>query len=286
MSSPEPALAGARERFLAELPLFALMDDAVRRLVADSFEPVRYPFGAVIVREGDHADAFYVLVSGNARVVKRGEGGEEVPLNVLHPGDSFGEIALLEHTTRIATVRASGEVEALRLDSALFGSLVRTSPALREAFEVSVRQRHLWNFLRLYTSFAHLPPDGFAALLRGLRPVEAAKGAVVIREDDPTGSMFVVQEGRLRAYRGAGETRRDRAYFRKGEFFGEVSLFRGLPRAATVEALTDVRLLELPPDVYRELLDEFPDFRTRIRERVAQYDYRRLARVPLDFAEE
>src|SRR6185503_7205744 len=97
-----------------------------------------------IVREGDDADSFYVLVSGNARVVKRGEGGEEVPLSVLHPGDSFGEIALLEDTTRIATVRASGDVEALRLDRALFASLVRTSPDLREAFELSMRERHLW----------------------------------------------------------------------------------------------------------------------------------------------
>src|SRR3954447_24037949 len=171
-----------RERFLAGLPLFALMDDAVRRLVADSFEPVRYPFGAVIVREGDDADAFYLLVTGNARVVKRGEGGEEVPLYVLRPGDSFGEIALLEDTTRIATVRASAEVEALRLDRALFASLVRTNPERREAFELSARRRKLWNFFRIYTAFAHLPPDGLATLLQGLRPVEVTNRTVVMRE--------------------------------------------------------------------------------------------------------
>ena len=42
-----------------------------------------FGFGEVIVAEGDDADALYVIESGTARVVKAGNQGEEVPLNVL-----------------------------------------------------------------------------------------------------------------------------------------------------------------------------------------------------------
>lgn len=105
-SGPHPALR--------DLPLLRFMPDEVRKLVEESFVPASFPFGAVIVRETEEADAFYVLVSGSAPAVKNGEGGEEVPLNVLKPGDGFGEVALLEGGTRTATVRASSEVEALR----------------------------------------------------------------------------------------------------------------------------------------------------------------------------
>jgi ATP-binding cassette subfamily B protein len=278
--------APERERFLRELPLFALLEEPIRRLVVDSFEHVSYPFGTVIVREGDAADAFYVLLSGNARVVKRGPSGDEVPLNVLKPGDYFGEIGLLEDTTRTATVRASGDVEALRLAGSVFTALVRTNPGLREALELSVREHHLWSFFRVYPAFAVLGRDGLALLLEGLERVEVAGGEVIIRQGDPPGPMYVVEEGRLRAYVDEDDGSRDRAYYRKGDFFGEISLVRDTPRGATVEAVSDAKLLVLGPELYRELLERFPEFRTRIEERIAQYEYRRLARVPLDFADE
>jgi len=65
---------------------------------------VEFLFGSVIVREGEEADAFYVLASGTARVVKQSEDGDEVALNLLRTGDSFGEIA--SSYTRRATEQA------------------------------------------------------------------------------------------------------------------------------------------------------------------------------------
>jgi HlyB family type I secretion system ABC transporter len=75
-------------------------------------------------------------------------------------------------------------------------------------------------------------------------------------------------------------------FLRAGDFFGERSLFLGEPRAASVQAVSDCTLLRLSPEVLRRLLDEHPDFRLRLEQRIQQYDYRRVANVPLDFAEE
>ena len=271
---------------LADVPLVRLMPAEVRALVAASFEPVSYPFGATIVCEGDPADAFFVLVAGNARVLKAGAHGEEVPLNVLSPGDAFGEVALLEQTTRTATVRASSQVELLRLDRGVFRALLRTHPTIRDHLELGARRHRLRDFLRVHSAFASLPDDALALMLRVLRARVVGPGEVVVRAGDGPGPMYIVRDGRLRAYREEDGPTDALAYLRTGDFFGERSLLTGDPRALTVEALSRCELLELPREAFARLLAEHPAFREQVEERCARYDYRRRARVPLDFAEE
>jgi HlyB family type I secretion system ABC transporter len=264
------------------LALFQFVPPDVRELVAASFEPQTYEFGDVIVREGDVADAFYVLTVGRARVVKQGADGQEVTLAMLGPGDSFGETGLLERSTRNATVRASDDVEVLRLDRSLFEGLLATAPELREAVQLHRRRVQLEELFRLYTVFDELPPDGLQTLLEGLEEVGVAAGETVLEQGDPPGAAYVVEEGKLRTRRDG----RDLAFHRRGDVIGERSLFTDTPRAATVEAVSDARLLRLPAALFRNLLATYPDFAERLGDRIAQYDYETVARVPLDFGEE
>src|SRR5262245_35557128 len=185
---------------LHDLPLLQFVPPSVRTLVVDSFVPVTVEFGRPIVTEGEAADAFYVLVSGTARVLKTDEQGNETPLNVLRPGDSFGEIALLEETTQMATVRASSDVTALKLDKSVFFALVRQNPEVRALLELQVKHRHLHNFFRLYSPFVKLPVAAMRTLVTELEPVAVATGALVIREGEDAGPMYIVEEGRLRVF--------------------------------------------------------------------------------------
>lgn len=285
-AGPDPSAAqpGARS-LLSRLALLALLPEDVRALVEASFEPVAYSFGTVIEREGDPASAFYVLVSGTARVIKAGDNGEEVLLNTIRPGEAFGELALLEETRRSATVRASSPVEALRLDRTVFQALVRSNPELRHSVGLQARRHRLRDFFRVHSDFARLPADALAQLLAELRVVAVERGEVVVRENEPAGPMYVVQDGRLRAYQERDRTS-NLSFLRAGDFFGERSLLKGEPRSATVEAVSDSTLLELTPEAFGRLVDEHPAFREAVERRVAQYDYKRVARVPLDFAEE
>jgi CRP-like cAMP-binding protein len=128
---------------LEHLTLLSLLPPGLREMLIARFVPESYPFGRTIVTEGDQGDALYVITSGRARVVKRDERGEEISLSVLRPGDSFGEIALLTGTRRMATVRAASDVEALRLDRTAFDDIVARSPELRHHLELQVRHRTL-----------------------------------------------------------------------------------------------------------------------------------------------
>ena len=136
MSTAPQDLLDAAE-LIGELPSFAALPRFARTLVAERLEQESYSFGSAIVREGDEADAFYVIVSGSARVIKRSEHGEEIALNMLHRGDSFGESGLLEGASRLATVRASGPVTVLRLRRTVFVGLARAHPEVADALKAS-----------------------------------------------------------------------------------------------------------------------------------------------------
>src|SRR4051812_17124051 len=235
---------------LAALPAFAGLPDEVRSVVAGTFEVLDVPFGAAIVREGEPADSFYVLAAGTARVVKQTPDGGEVVLNVLRRGDPFGEGGLLDETTRSATVRASSAAQVLCLHRSVFSGLARSHPEVRDAFEALARTRTLSNFFRLNVGFATLPADALARLVNGFQPLAVAAGELVVREGDPPGAMFVVTQGRLRAFRTTDGVEKDVAYLRRGDFFGERSLIKREPRAAGVEALQDCSLLRLPAELY------------------------------------
>jgi ATP-binding cassette subfamily B protein len=263
-----------------------MLPEDLRKLVMDSFVPVSSSFGMEIVREGDEADAFYVIESGRARVLKAGPGGQEIPLNVLRPGDSFGEIGLLRRAKRSASVRASSDIRLLKLDGSVFQSLLIHHPEIRAYVELQTRHRELSDFFRVYTAFTELPAEGMRLLLSDLEYEEIGAGSLVAREGEDAEALYVVEEGRLRVFETRDGRRHSLRFLRKGDFFGELALFRGDRQDASVEALSPSRLLRLKRSTFEKLIEAHPKFRERIEERATQSTYRRVARVPLDFADE
>ncbi len=71
--------------------------------------------GDAVIREGEHGQDMFVVVAGNLKVVKSGD-GEEQELAVVEPGDSFGEIALLDSGPRSASVVAITASTLLRFE--------------------------------------------------------------------------------------------------------------------------------------------------------------------------
>ncbi|MEA2902280.1 MAG: ATP-binding cassette, subfamily bacterial HlyB/CyaB [Actinomycetota bacterium] len=270
----------------ADIPLFRYMPDDVRDLVVASLDQVSYRFGSVVVRDGDPSDALYVIVSGRARVVKVGDNGEEVTLDTLERGETFGAPGLLSGQPRSATVRASTQLEVLRLHEAVFRGLIARNHEIREYLELDMRLRYLRAFFRIHTPFARLPQEAMGSLLLAVERVSFGPGEVVIQEGDPPGALYVVEEGRLQAFATRDGGRQDLAHYGPGDVFGERSLLLGLPRGATVEAITDTRLLALPMSAFQSLLDTVPEFRSQLQESVAQYDFQNQAHLALDLSTE
>jgi NADH dehydrogenase len=101
----------------------------------EHFEP-----GQDVFHEGDLGDRVYVVLTGAAEVW-RSEGGREARLARLGPGDWFGEMALLNQTTRGATVRCVEAMDALSLPKRDFTVLAANLPELRRSFERVMEER-------------------------------------------------------------------------------------------------------------------------------------------------
>jgi ABC-type lipoprotein export system ATPase subunit len=102
-----------------------------------------YPPGALIVRQGDEPEDFYIVTSGEVEVVLEHPGGQEILVNRLGRGQYFGEIALLRGGRRVATVRAcpSGEVEVMALDRETFSRAIGESEIARRDFDRVIAER-------------------------------------------------------------------------------------------------------------------------------------------------
>lgn len=110
---------------LEEVPLFEGLPKRHLRRIAKLARIRRFAPGSTMVRSGDSGRSFYVLLDGNAKVVRAG--GRARRLGV---GDYFGEMALLDDAPRSADVVADGEVLALTIDRPGFTKLLRAEPAI------------------------------------------------------------------------------------------------------------------------------------------------------------
>jgi hypothetical protein len=102
---------------LESLQIFATASRPVLDRLAAAATEVAFRAGASIVREGEPADALYVLLEGEVEVTARGEaGGPERAIRTMTAPAYFGEIGVLEHIPRTATVTALAPCRCDQID--------------------------------------------------------------------------------------------------------------------------------------------------------------------------
>jgi CRP-like cAMP-binding protein len=115
----------AKMDLLKRVPLFAGCSKNELREIARTADELDIREGTVLTREGKSGREFFVLVTGTARVTKKGK-----MIGDLAAGDWFGEIALLTDSPRTATVTATAPVDVLVITDRRFRSLVETMPSI------------------------------------------------------------------------------------------------------------------------------------------------------------
>ena len=87
------------------------------------------PAGEVVIRQGEQADSFYVIIDGQMSVTAS-RGGQAVAAPDMSAGDYFGEIGLIERIPRTATVTVTSDARVLRVDgAALLEALTAGKPS-------------------------------------------------------------------------------------------------------------------------------------------------------------
>lgn len=127
---------------LASVEIFAGLDRVALAKLAAHLEPLAVADGDLIVRQGDPADAFYLVARGRLGVyVAIDEQAEARRIGTLGRGAPFGEMGLLTGEPRSATVRADGDANVLRLARSAFLDLVRREPQVALAIAATLSRR-------------------------------------------------------------------------------------------------------------------------------------------------
>ncbi len=110
---------------LKRVDLFAAIPDAVLAAVAEIVTEVHLPPGETFIREGELEDWLFVVVDGRVQV----HSGPRIFLN-LGPGESVGELALLDPEPRAASVTTLEDTLLFRLDREPFDALQADQPEI------------------------------------------------------------------------------------------------------------------------------------------------------------
>lgn len=125
-----------RVEVLSDVPFFEGFDDDDLRRVVELSDEVQLPAGSVVVDQGDPGTDCYVIVDGTASVYVRGD-----HVASSGPGSMVGEMALVDHRPRTATVVADTDLDMLRFDSTAFRKLLDEMPKASERIMTVLRAR-------------------------------------------------------------------------------------------------------------------------------------------------
>lgn len=114
----------ARRQLLARSFLFRGLDPALLERVARLSQPRRLGVSETLFWEDEAADALYGMAKGLMRIWVHGPDGRELTLNLMEPGDFFGEIALLDGLPRTASATALADTELVSVPRAAFIDLM------------------------------------------------------------------------------------------------------------------------------------------------------------------
>lgn len=121
---------------LEPIPLFADLSRKERDAVAKWADEVNVPAGYHLLDQGRFPHEFFVITQGTVSVTKDGE-----HLTDLGPGDFCGEIAILEHERRTATVVATTPVSAIVMLARDFETMAGEMPEVAERIHQAIRER-------------------------------------------------------------------------------------------------------------------------------------------------
>lgn len=140
-----------------------------------------YAEGSVIFMRGDPGDSLCGVVSGRVLISASGPGGKEISLNVIGPGESFGEIALLDGMTRTATATAMTRTELTIIRRDQFLPLLRTEPQLASHLIQLLCTRVRWTAQLMEDSALLSVPARLAKRLLSLTHLQGHETAAGIR---------------------------------------------------------------------------------------------------------
>jgi cAMP-dependent protein kinase regulator len=243
----DDATSASLTSIVKRVDLFSFLEDDQRRTLVGAMFPRNFADGSIIIRQGAQPDNFYILTAGQCRVLKR-TGDTETQVCILHPGQYFGELALISGSTRAATVIAFGDVQTWAIDQMTYLGLLK---------EGHSKKRRRYHFLLKNVPLLKILTDYEIELVAdALTPVNPQSGEVIIRQGEEGDDFYIILDGECQVFKANPVTNapQDVGKLSAGGYFGELALMQDAPRAATIVAGQGCKLVRLQRGAFHRLL--------------------------------
>lgn len=219
--------------------------------------------GTRLINQGDDGDCLYIVEAGHMGCYKKQGDGEEQLLKDCKAGDAFGELALLYNCPRAASCIAHEKCVLWRLDRESFNHIVKVATAAR-------RERYC-EFLRQVPILKTMDVYERERMCDVLQRQSHQAGTEIVRQGDVGDMFYILEEGECIASKVyvSGAPPKEVKHYQAGDYFGELALLMNEPRAATVTALTDCKLLALSRRTFKASLGPLEII---LRRNASEYD--------------
>ncbi|OBB15862.1 hypothetical protein A5662_06485 [Mycobacteriaceae bacterium 1482268.1] len=256
---------------LGSVGIFADLPEQGVVALANAATSRRLVPGEVLMSAGDTGTDIHVVSDGRLRVTRH-EGGRDVHVGEVLPGECAGEMSLVREMPRTATITAAEDSTVLTVPGDLLRELMMSDNAFRAALHAHVEHIDRWTTVRHYRPsadevvdhLARMLPGTSTELLKALEPqlqwVAIPRGTTLMEQGQVGDHLYFVVSGRLEAaaVRDDG-SRVPLGETGPGESVGEMALLgNGGPRTATVQTTTDCELLRLSKAGFDRLLAHDP----------------------------
>ncbi|CCK71698.1 cAMP-dependent protein kinase regulatory subunit BCY1 KNAG_0H02830 [Huiozyma naganishii CBS 8797] len=226
------------EKSIGKNFLFNKLDADSKRLVINCLEEKHVAKDAIIIKQGEEGDYFYIVENGTVEFYV---GDHRV--STSGPGSSFGELALMYNNPRAATVVATSDCILWALDRLTFRKIL-----LGNSFKKRVMYDDLLKSIPVLKS---LTTYERSKLADALDTQIFEPGSTIIREGESGENFYLIEYGEVEvSKKGEGVVNT----LHKGDYFGEIALLKDIPRQATIRTTKRTKVASLGKSGFERLL--------------------------------
>jgi cAMP-dependent protein kinase regulator len=246
--------------------LFSNLEPNELEIVIGAMDEKHLKPGENVITQGESGDCLYVVEEGNLDCTKHfTQDGEEKYLKTYVPGESFGELALLYNAPRAATIKAKTDSLLWALDRQCFNNIVKDAAIKkREKYENTLKKVDILSTIDVYE---------LGQICDALKTETVPAGTRIIQQDEEGDKFYILDDGKAHAAKvlEPGKPEETVLEYQKGGYFGELALLKNEPRAASVIADTDCKLLTLDRMAFKRLLGPLENLLQRNSEAYVKY---------------
>ena len=241
--------------------LFKNFDENEISAIVDACEEKRVKKNEYIIKQGDNGDNLYIIESGELICEKVfNQGDPPTYLKTYKDGELFGELALLYNAPRAASIYAKTDCVLWALDRQTFNHIIKESA-------INKREKYK-KFLETIPLLSTVESYELYSICDAIKMEKYEKNQYIIKEGEKGDKFFILDEGEAVATK---EKMTFKKKYYKGDYFGELALLRNAPRAASVMAVTDCKVLTLDRPAFKRLLGPLEDILKRNSEAYEKY---------------